>query len=567
MIPRGFKICTTIFGMLMLISSIVYYNRPNPYVRPELYFYLLTFSAGVIAFQIMYYGHLSKKLMTLIVVVEVLSIYFSYTLTEQALYQTVMGRDSWGHWAFTEYIVRHGHIPTSPNYPYVKQYAHMPNFHILICGGMLITSMQYKWASYMFVGVSTFIIEMLVIYVLSLMLFRDKKIALFSILFLGTADNVLSMTGTKYIVPNTLGVGIVILLLLLVISKEFNLKWALTVTILVTSLVFEHSISYGFLLIQLSVFLAVGYVYKRSLVSGVPFRESIHPFILLVLVLAVVEWVLFAATYTRDLLFIFENILRFRSIHTYEHKVAVPIKDVLLARLGMILFSVFSGFYGVRLLFKKRQNPKVVSFILLFGFFIGVGIVGVLTPAISQIAHRFWYYGEILGSVILAHLVVTVSKVKPLKVLTVLGIVMLVFLMLTASIVDDDNPLVPQYTVRTGWYNSEISGAYFIIGHINLPISSDVDYLGSMNRVSVMKGTPIRLDPNPPETFKDALNLKTSIFVIRKSLIIDRYFYLGRIWKNTPHIPLGNRTVKILSKLAVNKEVLYNNGNVIMYGG
>jgi len=136
----------------------------------------------------------------MLIILEAFLLSTSFSLTQQALYRTVLGRDPWFHWIFVDEIVRAGKIPSYENIPI--SYTKMPNFHLLITAGMLLTGIPYKFSQYLFAGFPTLLLEFLVLFALTRKVF-DLKTALLAVLILSFADNVLDMT-SKSIIPNSL---------------------------------------------------------------------------------------------------------------------------------------------------------------------------------------------------------------------------------------------------------------------------------------------------------------------------------------------------------------------------
>ena len=199
-----------------------------------------------------------NKTQKILLFLEILSIPIIFTLTQQLLYKTVLGRDSWLHWVLTTGIISTGKMYEIVPSPYVK----MPIFHILIASTSIISGLHYKWSSFFIAEIGGLLLNMLVIYLISIRLFNERQ-AFLSLLFIGISDNILGMIG-KSIIPNTIGVGITSLLLILFLKKNLIIdkKKNLIIIILAIGLVFMHTISYSFLFLQLSILLIVEFIYR-----------------------------------------------------------------------------------------------------------------------------------------------------------------------------------------------------------------------------------------------------------------------------------------------------------------
>lgn len=162
---RIFKFLVILYSLLLIASSLVYYYREDIYIRPESYFYLLTLAVGVTFAQIIFFGRNSRSEVKFLIFVEVLLVALSFTLTQQALYKTVLSRDPWFHWILVEEIVRRGSIPPYEQVPI--PYVRMPNFHLVIASGIVLTNLSYKWAQVLFAGFPTLILLMFVAFLYS----------------------------------------------------------------------------------------------------------------------------------------------------------------------------------------------------------------------------------------------------------------------------------------------------------------------------------------------------------------------------------------------------------------
>ena len=549
---RTFKISAIMFALLLTTSSFVYYTRSNPYVRPEPYFYLLSIAAGVVFLQII---NLKEKssLAFFVIFLEVLLVSLSFILTQQALYKTVMGRDPWGHMVLTRQIIELGHIPDPADAWVYSVYTRMPEFHILNAFIMLVEGINYKWASQL-VGIGILLSLTLLIGALVSQVFKLPQLVLLSILFTATADNVLNMSG-KNIVPNALGVVLVLLalyILLIILPKAPN-KALFLLALTIFSLVFMHSVSYGFLLIELSIFVVLLLVADRKerkiacIIGGILITS---------IVLAFLEWGIWDVYYLKQAVLLLKWLFLGVGVGRYKHEVStVPLYLIILARLGMIIYLAIAG---LSILWEVLHSSKArtrmpyykLAFTLESMFFVGIALP--ITFFWAGIAHRFWYYGEILGSVFVGLVFLKLGKLGVKynyigKIIGVSVISVLLFLMFTASIANDDNPLVPQYTVRTGWYDSEVSGALFSVSHRFHPLS-DFDFYINNKYVAICTY----------ERLPDFVYKKPSIMAVRPFVILHRYFF----WRNRGYIPIHKNCI---SKMSLEFSFIYSSGGVIMY--
>ncbi|MDW7998531.1 MAG: hypothetical protein RMI30_03660, partial [Thermodesulfovibrio sp.] len=319
------EILAIICFSLLTLSSLVYYNREELYIRPELYFYLLSLVTGIVFVQILLINEETRKFLRSIIFIEIILISTSFTVTQQALFKTVLGRDPWFHWIFVEEIVRRGFIPPYEDIP--MPYIYMPNFHLLIAFGMILSGISYKWSQFLFIGFPT-----LLLLTLTAFLFYNKlfglKVAFISMLFITIADNVLDMVG-KNIVPNSLGVGLAFIIFYLVCFKFLELKTKLIAIILSVSLVLTHTVSFSFIIYQALVLTIIAFLLK-----DVNFKSYFN-FLIILLILAILEWAFYTKFYFKSLLTMFEQLFIYGfEIERYEMRLPTSFYDVVLARLG-----------------------------------------------------------------------------------------------------------------------------------------------------------------------------------------------------------------------------------------
>ncbi|MEM1672062.1 MAG: hypothetical protein QXT86_08440 [Archaeoglobaceae archaeon] len=560
------KILAIIYFTLIILSLIIYNNRENLYIRPEAYFYILSIAASLIFLQIITCRNFDKFIIA-IIFLEIALLPISFLATQQALFKTVLSRDPWFHWILVEEIVRRGHIPLYEEIPipYVK----MPNFHILIAFGMILTGVPYKWSQFLFVGLPTLLILTSTAFLLYNKIF-GLKVAILSVLFVAIADNVLDMCG-RNIVPNSIGVAIALTVFYLCCFKNFfDLRIKITAILISFSLVLTHTVSFSFLLYQIAVLTAISFLFRN------PQSVSYLNFAVLLIVFAVFEWALYSGLYFGSLITMIKQLFVYGfDIERYESRLPTSFLDAVIARSGMILYTVFAGFFALILFIKslKNKDEKLLVNTLSTGGILA-GASSFLTPAMAGISHRFWYYGEVLGSGFIGNIISYMEKsrkekIKPiLKILSVVFLFMLALLMFKANVAADDNPIIPHYSQRTGWTDSELeAGKFIVIRQGNVPLSSDFDYSNNLNFLKtnlLASGVLEKVERVYPRTLEELYEFDC-IFVFRKDMFENRLFYLGGRWSQTPQIPLKEDTKTVIYSLNVRGSNVYNNGNVLMF--
>nr|WP_289846494.1 hypothetical protein [Thermococcus alcaliphilus] len=555
-----------------MIAAFVYYFRGDPYIIPDAYYYLLSILSGVVFTQILILEKELNNYMKIVIFFEILLIPLSFITTQQALFKTVLSRDPWVHWVFAEEIMRRGHIPPYSDIPI--KYTRMPNFHLLLSSGLIILDVSYKWVQVFVAGISTLILLLIVAYIHSLKLFGDRGPAFIAVLLVAIADNVLDMTG-RTIIPNSLGVALAFLIVYLVYSSRIsNNKIKFIAVLLTVSLVLTHTVSYTFLIWQVFVITMVSLIFRERN------WKDFSLFLGYLVVLAFFEWAVYSGFYLRGLLAISKQLFIYGvSIDRYESHLSVmslSFRDALLARLGMFIYFTLAGTglllkTFILLLKEKFQDRITLSNVLSTGAIVA-GTVSFLFPALSDLSHRFWYYGEVLSSAFVASLLCQMKNARKLKTFVLVSLIFFIislsFLMFKANIANDNNPLVPYYSQRTGWQDSELeTGRFLISKEGKLEFASDWDYSANLAYLKTnlkSSGVLESINRKTPETFDEVKNCDC-IFIFRKDMLGNRLFYLGGRWTQTPHLPLHEKTSFIIWQLITEGEGrIYDNGNVLM---
>lgn len=559
---RKFNLLAIVCFLLLVASSSLFYLREQIYVRPESYFYLLSLALAITFAQVLFFRE-NFVWIGFVFFTEVLLIALSFVLTQQALYKTVLGRDPWFHWILTEEIVRRGYIPPYNDIP--MPYVKMPNFHLLIASGIILADLQYKWAQFLSAGLPTLILLMLVAYLYSKKLF-GHQVGLASLLLVAISDNVLDMVG-KSVIPNSVGVALTFLIFYLVYFGNINNnKIKLLAIILATSLVLMHTVSFSFLIWQVFVISTLSLIFRENTAKG--YLSVLG----LLIVLAIFEWALYSGFYLENLITIFKQLFIYGfDTESYEARLPTTFLDALIARLGMFLYFAIAGvalLWTFVRLFKQRFRDRLMlsNIVATGGIVAGVG--SFITPALNGISHRFWYYGEVLSSAFVGWLLVD-NRAKNRKITFVFAVILiflLSFLMMKANVANDDNPLVPYYSQRTGWYDSEITAGKFIISaESEIPLASDFDYSWNLKYLKTYlysSGKLEEVNRAVPKTFEEVESCGC-IFIFRKEGFENRLFYLSGRWTQTPHLPLKDST-PLIDELSEQGSVIYGNNNVLM---
>jgi len=576
------KLVLVTYWILFMMSWILYFHRPNPYQRPFLYFVILGIMSVLVLIATFCFD--LTTLEKLLVIFQILLISFSFNLSELLLYPTVTGVDPWGHKTLTLLTLWHGHLPAFTPYPFeARPYIKMPGFHMLMGISMIMGGLQYKWASFIVGGVITLFLVSLLIYGISLEIFNNPKLGLTAVLLFNLSDNVLDMTGIT-IIPNTIGILLALFALYFLLKFKYLFFFTNNIKsiffLLAISLLFIHTLGYAFLL--LAIFTLGGIYVVLDPGIKTPFRT----FVILLLVLSFFEWGLLTGYYMVSATRILLGILKLGHVSTRH--AGVPLLDVIISRAGMLVYFVLFGisffwFVITRRDFKDLKIPPLVfvGYLTYTAIIVGVGLLGTFVPTLTGILHRFWAYGEILASVIvglfLFKFYISISKRSystlrnvVLRSLFLLFIYTIIMLMVLASVCNEDNPLVPAHTQRTGLYLSEVSTANFVdelySANISIPVASDFLYIRDIFYIHTWHlRKPEKLPAVYPRDFEEIEDGGGYMFIFRVDLMKTREFPLGGRWDFINYTPVGEKIFGIILQTNLNRNLIYTSGTTLIF--
>jgi len=304
---------------------------------------------------------------------------------------------------------------------------------------------------------------------------------------------------SKSIIPNSLGVSMAFLIYYSIISMNIIDRRIFSIAIILSfSLVLTHTVSYTFLLYQVIIILLVSLIYQKEV------SKKILNLLLILFVFAFLEWAFYSGVYFTSLINILSQLFIYGfDVERYEAKTPFSFFEVILARLGMVTFFLLAGL-GVILVLKNRLRDRVSLIHSLVTGGMVFSIFAPFSPALASLGHRFWYYGEVLGSTFVSYLF---NSKKILRIAAVPFLIVLSLLMFGASISNDDNPLTPYYSQRTGWFDSEVSAGKFLILHEgDIAFASDLDYIWNLDylKTSILaSGKKESIKKVFPKTFEE----------------------------------------------------------------
>lgn len=563
------KLLSVAFFILLTVALLEFHNNGDSYHRNDSFFVMMAVMVALVFVQIMRSN--DSKGVSYLIFLELFLIPLIFLSTGRLLYETQLGRDPWTHERMVSWIVHSGNIPSFEQIR--MEYANIPFYHIIISISIILTNVTYNWGFFISIGLATLIIEVLSLVGITRLFCNDSRLPYICALLAINSDNVLYMIGIG-ITPNSIGAALSLLILFMLFRMDTQKpQFILCILLMSIALVFTHTISYTYLIMQTFIVLLVSYfLFKNQ-------ARNFQNLFMFFVVLGISVWLYISWRYFQSLVVIFEKLFIWGiDIERYESALPVTFNTVILARLGMIMFFAISAVVSLWIIFdylKKLNKSKtrrsenasgrLFTYAILSVFFIGMGLT-FLTPSLSSVAHRFWYYGELMGSVPLGIGLLTLWKSSrrcsiPLKSLIVFLILLLSLFMFTSNIANDDNPMVEEYSIRTGWYDSEVTCAKFLMFKCYGNFTTDFDFgINTLHLAETLK-VDHSLQYLRSASLNDAISLENSLFVLRFNLIENRAFQMGGKTYN----PLHSQTFQLHMETTELRSLIYSSETVMVY--
>jgi len=470
-----FLLSVVFFLLFFNISLLLFSNRTEPYVRPHSYFFTLSLTVVPLVGQIFYTPQ--KNFYRLLIFGQIIVVSFSFILTLNSLYPTLLGADPWGHRIFSEEIISLGFIEQDGGYE--TKYKLQPIFHLNTASFSIISDTSYKISSLFSIGLTSFILILFGIYITIKEIFYPK-LALMTALIVGFSNTIIRRVGMG-IIPNTLGIAIGILVLGLLVKKEKDRVIIGLIFFLALIINLTHSFSYMIFVLQTSIIAIAAFIFRRK-----TFKSYLR-IALGVFILGMVYWYWVARSFGHGLIRHFRFI-----IEGYEAEyvaaegtgVGVSTTTMILGRSGIILFFTIS-ILGLIWIFVSERKFKQYSILGIGGIAYSLSVFAIAAGGLVGISSRFWYYMMIVcGIAVVFGIFLFLSLTKNFTIKKI-GVVIIVFgltlVMFTSPHANVDNPHVGFHgSTRNALKESEVSGAEFAVENISEEdrIYSDSYYRG-----------------------------------------------------------------------------------------
>lgn len=449
-----FLILNAVFLTFFALSVAALSSRPDPYVRPIIYFVLTAVSAGVLSLQVLF---AKEGRHDWIILAGIIAIGLSLAWSALSIFPTVLGIDPWWHQSFVVEMLKTGHVPEG------ETYSRLPIFHLLIGSTSLLTDSSYKEATLLAGSAIQIISNVLFVYLIARFIF-NSKVGLLSALLVVIASSHIQMS--FWIIPNSIAavfIPAIVYLLLKVRRRRPSTAISLSMFFMAV-LILTHTITALVLSIVLFVLWAGSRIHEK-------FRDEKRlPWVTLsissLFAVAMFTWWSYASGHTIVLAelirwgFSADYALQAVPAEIFAYRYSVPFPEQVFNQLGWSMFFALSFVGALYMISKRFGNPPRFAWALAGIVILAVAFMG-LTTGRYFLEARWWYFSQIMLSIPLALtliLFVGVIQSRARKASLILVLVMVLsFLMSVSPTANIDNPTFsPNSVVRYALTDSEL---------------------------------------------------------------------------------------------------------------
>ncbi len=408
-------------------------------MRPYAYYVLVAIMAALILFDILFFD--VNRIMLIIILIQIMVLVLNMIWGVNLNYFFFIGRtDSTGHAWLIENLIKYGRVTDIFEF-----YKPFPLWHILVTSFYVITGIQIPVHRAMFfINGIIYSFMVPVVYFISLYIFKNKKIALLSSLFLVIYSDIIFYG--MYSISRSVVSFLEVLLILLLLKRD-SPERAFLCIVTVFSLIIFHTASMPFIIV---IFLLI-WILQRMYGIGTKDLFFTNYFLLLMIVSTVFYWMFFAQDLFRAII---SSLLGSAPTGTATGAVIeFPLNELF----NYLQYSPILFFALVGTLFALQSNNDLkISKIFLL---VGLLMVPVTFPGpsllISKLATNFNLarFGEysflfILIAAALGFGTLFFNSKKYGKLLLIILFASMSFLSVSNDFVASDNPLVkrPFYT-------------------------------------------------------------------------------------------------------------------------
>jgi hypothetical protein len=559
--PVEFLPTSIIFFIGIISSLIIWYN--SLYEIPILYYIIISFSAGIIGYQLT--SHIKNKYWCIIVIEIVI---LSSTIISNIYYNfpSLMGADAFWHAKIIDITSTGGFMPPV-NIAY--SYSDYPIFYILVSILKKLCQTTIKDSIFLSISLSC-IIATLFIYLIAKELDRIETGLLAMLLINLTPFFIIMSVGN--IIPGALANCYFLILLFLILFKKLDIALSIIMLIITFSMLITHQLTTFISLICILAMYFSKFLYNKIYKNNVDIKlNNIKIFYLLTFVLAMLSyWMNSNATPKKTfldyILVPLVETLRKDIIFGNETTVTTAVNYSLLERAyfhSSYIILLFFGIGGLLYWLSVSTNNKRFSLanaaIILIFLIYGASILGITNLLTGRWLLNLSFLLVILAS---AYILEILQHSKARRKLIFAIICLYSFLSLIQFSPDFNNNFIMTENVsRTQFKLDEISALEKINNIYGGTVKTDYSYSGKLMR---QLDTNFEIEPFDinyiSHNFRDA---DGTLILLRKYALVESV----AIIMSPTILKYTSLTNKFFSRFSSNYNyyLVYNNGNIVSY--
>ncbi len=505
------KMLLSLFFVFITIDILLLYTRPDIYQRPTLHFLLVALTAGIIFLEIIVSNE-DNRIYSFAILFQIVLLGLQISWSQLIVFPSLLGVDPWYHQNFTSLILSSNHLPLN------ELYSKIPLFHTFTSQVILLTQLNYKYATMFSTSLVHVLCNVLFVFLIAKMLFRDNtKVAYLAPLLLIISNHHIYMSFTS--IPNSFAtIFLFQLLYSLTILKQKMHTSAIFLALLISLvLILSHTITSLF--VSITFFILWSGSYLSKYVYSI--KKSWNGFNFSILfVVSMLAWWSFVSGHIRSLATLikwgfevdsFVNTPKDISLETLSY---ISIYEQLFDNSGMFLFFSLSFIGCLYMISRKYGDSLKFSFAIASITPLLIGFFSLIFDRYT-IIHRWWYFSQLMLSIPLAvTLLLFITKIKTnirYFVMTTF-IVIFTFVLIMNSVANYDNHMFSSHSSITFALTSSELQAVKTSSHIwDDIIKTDWYYADSQkyeynieafdvefyeNNLSAIKGTSLLLIRN-----------------------------------------------------------------------
>lgn len=429
------KKLSILFFFFTSLSILSFHFRAESYQRPLLYFIIISILITIIFLEILSIERRKSS----IIIFQTILVFLNIVWTQLIIFPMNVGVDPWIHNFFVNSMISSG-IITKNNYAL---------FHIFIGNSCLIMNIDYYNSIIYYSSVSLVVCSILFVYLISININKNHRIALASSLVLLFSSHYVKFL--SWVIPSTFAIIFLLSIFFLIISvdrKKIKFLSSTLIILFLIVLVLTHPLTtlLGFVFILLiTILINNNNFFQTKKINGILI-------IILTLVMILHYWM-------NNYIYSIINMLNYKQIASIPNAMntyiaEIPIYVLFVNSLDVLFFYSLS-FLGCFIMYNYNNKNKRFVFIFTIPFIFL--LLSQFTP-IWLLEDRWWVFSALFLSIPCSLALLSLnSKGKLWHILIILVVSVTAFASVLSSSIDDSS-FFPEYKTRTSITSSEFYG-------------------------------------------------------------------------------------------------------------